>query len=80
MNTSRSTRHTGRFEVVADDGRIFTIDEYTELLKITDLSGHTEWQNGQRALRNGPHPVNTNDDGTFDVFTGGEHPVRCRRA
>lgn len=80
MNTSRSTRHTGRFQVVADDGRTFTIDEYTDLLKITDLSGHVEWQDGMRRLRNGRHPVNTNEDGTFDVFTGGEHPVRCRRA
>lgn len=80
MNTSRSTRHTGRFQVVADDGRTFTIDEYTDLLKITDNSGRAQWLDGQSRLLSSGHPVNTNDDGTYDVFTGGEHPVRCRRA
>ncbi len=79
MTVSRSTRHTDRFNVVSDDGQTFTIDEYTELLKIGDLSGKEEWQNGMRQLLNGRHPVNTNDDGTFDVFTGGMDPVRCRR-
>lgn len=79
MSTQRTLRHTGTFTVQAADGTSFQVEEFTEHLTITDLSGSREQLLGQRKYRHGRHPVNANDDGTFDVFTGGMHPVRCRR-
>ena len=80
MTTRRSLRLTDRFRVVASDGTAYLVTEHTEFLTVELLNGTSITEPGMRQLRHGPHPVNLNDDGTYDVFTGGMSPVRCRRA
>lgn len=79
MATKRSLRLTDRFRVVADDGSTYDVLEHTEFLTVQPLSGPSSTVAGLRRLTNGRHPVNLNDDGTYDVFTGEMAPVRCRR-
>lgn len=80
MERPTHTAITARFVVRSDDGQEFTITEHTTFVQISPLSEPPTTLPGQRALRNGRHPVNAREDGDFDVFTGGMEPIRCRRA
>lgn len=81
MNTTRQRRRTARFDVVAADGRRFSVDEFTTFVLVQPLSGPaTPPKVAGVEFLHGPYPANENEDGTFDVFTGGRDPVRCRRA
>lgn len=79
MTTTREARTTDRFEVLSADGRRFAVEEVTTFVTVRPLSGPASEHAGMREYRNGRHPVNVNDDGTFEVFIGGRTPVRCRR-
>ncbi len=78
MNTLKANRLTASIRVAADDGTEFTVSEFSEFATAPMPSGQGRHNPAPREYRNGRHPAIRNEDGSFDVFTGGMAPVRCR--
>tara|TARA_R100000365_G_scaffold3600_1_gene12559 strand:- start:3507 stop:3731 length:225 start_codon:yes stop_codon:yes gene_type:complete len=66
-------RETARFKARAADGKIYTVVEYTNMIRSRPISGPAEEVAGSKSLllTDGRH-VNYEDEDTFEIVVTGE--------